>query len=52
MEAHPGEKESFIDKIYRAANEVDFVAQEQLESFIMYSQIVVALVSFVASYFM
>ena len=52
MEAHPCEKESFLDKIYRAANEIDFVAQEQLESYMLYTQIAVALVSFIVSYFM
>ena len=52
MEAHPCEKESFLDKIYRAANEIDFVAQQQLEGFVLYSQIAVALISFIAAYFM
>ena len=34
MEAHPCEKESFLDKIWRYLNEIDFEAQKKLENFV------------------
>ena len=60
MEAHPAskaaskaaDKESFTDVLWRAMNEVDFKAQKRLNDWLLISQIVVAVVSFLVSYVM
>uniref|UniRef100_A0A7S3FSR2 Microsomal signal peptidase 12 kDa subunit n=1 Tax=Strombidium rassoulzadegani TaxID=1082188 RepID=A0A7S3FSR2_9SPIT len=51
MEAHPCEKESFIDKLWRYVNEIDFVAQKKVDRFCQTSQLLVCLLSFALSYF-
>ena len=43
IDVHPGDKEVWTDKLWRAANEVDFEVQVFLEKWLLTSQIIVAI---------